>query len=94
MIEIIKCKKCNTKDVCVVEDNNIEYICNKCGFENISYSLDDLKYMAISSVYVSNAMSYIENIDCICDVEHLVCMRCELLDRLKAVKEDLIDMIE
>ena len=55
---------------------------------------NDLKYMAISSVYISNAMSYIENIDCICDVEHLVCMRCELLDRLKAVKEDLIDMIE
>lgn len=43
---------------------------------------------------LGNLVSDIDNIKCRCDIEAVICMRCELLDRLEAVKNDIIDMLE
>ena len=88
----IKCIKCSSSDIYVLKNDNT-YICNKCGYEKLDYSIDDIKLFAKANVYMSNVLALLDIVDCKCEEEYLYCIKCDLIERAKAIQSDLNDIV-
>ena len=58
------------------------------------YSKKDIGYLIEAIELVKKSIEQLELVECICDKETLTCIRCEMIDRLLAVEEDLKDTIK
>ena len=94
MIRKLKCEECLKIGTYVVNKDKTMYICTKCGNKKIIYSKEELIHIEKAIFDLNYLVNDIDNIECRCDIETVVCMRCELLDRLEAMKNDIIDMME
>ena len=94
MIRKLKCEECLKVRTHIPNRDNTMYICSKCGNEKIIYSKEELIHIEKAIFDLNYLVNDIDNIECRCDIETVVCMRCELLDRLEAMKNDIIDMME
>ena len=58
------------------------------------YSKKDIQHILEANELIKKSMEQLELVKCICDKETLTCIRCEIIDRLLAVEEDLKDTIK
>ena len=58
------------------------------------YSKKDIGYLIEAIELVKKSIEQLELVECICDKETLTCIRCEIIDRLLAVEEDMKDTIK
>ena len=93
-IKKLKCEDCLKVGTYVVNRDKTMYICTKCGNEKIIYSKEELVHIEKAIFSLANLVDDIDSVECRCDIETVICMRCELLDRLEAVRNDIIDMME